>query len=581
MNKLKKLFVMSLGAVVCLCLSMIVFDESALENLQADKSLFNQLELVSAHARETRAERRARVKEERRMRRQKRENKNKTPEELEQELAAASTETVVVNTKEDNKPGPKKFSQDMLEMIKIEGEKTEAELALEKQQQEEAAKLAAEENKIAEATAQEEEKTTNRRRKKRERTKRSRKSRSSEEAATQSQAMRGEVYTQLEEAQQLFGNKQYDQALAVLDRLNALSGRKALQSYEKANVMNFYAFVYYSQEKYDQAIDAYRKVLQQPDLPKAMVDKTQYTLAQLHMVKEDYPSAIKAFEKWFATAEKVGPESHATLSQAYVQVKNYDKALYHMKKTLQAAHAQGKRPKEQWYEVLRFLYNEKGQVRNQLSVVQILLRNWPKKKYWLGLAGLYGETDNMAKQMEILNTLYIQGDLQKEQEIVSLAQMFAAADVPYKAAKIMQRGIDQKKVKPTNKNLERTGEYWRQAQEMERALPMLEDASQKAPDGKSSERLAYIYYDLGDFNSSAKAAARAIAKGGLRDVNNVRMLMGQALFNVEKFDEASIVFKRVFNSSGDETVKATASQWMDFMEREKVRVQEVKQYLGA
>ena len=55
-----------------------------------------------------------------------------------------------------------------------------------------------------------------------------------------------------------------------------------LNSYEVAQMWNFYAFIYFSQDNYREATRAYENVLQQPELPLGLETTTMFTLTQLY-----------------------------------------------------------------------------------------------------------------------------------------------------------------------------------------------------------------------------------------------------------------------------------------------------------
>ena len=131
-------------------------------------------------------------------------------------------------------------------------------------------------------------------------------------------ALREKVYKQLEEAQTLGESEQFGQAIAVLDKL---SRQDDLNSYEKAQMYNFYAFIYFQQERFQDAIRAYENVRAQPDLPEAMETQAIYALGQLYFTVENYPKAIELLERWFQSATNPGPGPYVFLSQAYYQQK--------------------------------------------------------------------------------------------------------------------------------------------------------------------------------------------------------------------------------------------------------------------
>ena len=92
-------------------------------------------------------------------------------------------------------------------------------------------------------------------------------------------AMRERVYTRLAEAQEC---AEMDDLECAQQRLAQVREMDDLNSYELAQMWNFYAFIYFGQDNYREAIRAYEMVLQQPDLPLGMETTTMYTLCQLY-----------------------------------------------------------------------------------------------------------------------------------------------------------------------------------------------------------------------------------------------------------------------------------------------------------
>ena len=117
-------------------------------------------------------------------------------------------------------------------------------------------------------------------------------------------ALRNKVYEKLAEAQVAAEEKDYITAKVVLDGMLAEDGKKALNSYELANVYNLYAFLEYAQEDYPGALRYYEKVIEQPEIPLAMEINTRFTVAQLYFIQEQWQSGIDALLLWFDLTDK-------------------------------------------------------------------------------------------------------------------------------------------------------------------------------------------------------------------------------------------------------------------------------------
>lgn len=389
-------------------------------------------------------------------------------------------------------------------------------------------------------------------------------------------ALRNKVYEKLAEAQAAAEANDLAEASKILDGMIASGGKKALNSYELANVYNLYAFIHYSREDYGKALKSYEQVVAQPDIPLAMEINTRYTIAQLYFVQEDWQKGINALLAWFDMTETPNAGAYVLLAQGYYQLKDYNKALLNVEKAInmhnekQAAKpaAERKPPKEQWYNLARFLYFEKGDINKTVDVLEILLQYYPKKDYWVQLSHMYGEQKKESEQLSAMETAYVQGMLDKGTEQVTMAYLYLNGDVPYKAAKVMDKGLKDGSIEDKSRNWEVAGNAWRQAQEVDKSIPAMEKAAAKAETGELYARLGSIYLD-GDQNKKAITAInKGLSRGGVKRPDTARLVLGMAYFNTSQYEKAREAFRA---AARDERSSKYASQWIKYMESELER----------
>ena len=145
--------------------------------------------------------------------------------------------------------------------------------------------------------------------------------------------------------------------------------------------------------------------------------------------------------------------------------------------------------------------------------------------------------------------------------------------MPYKAAKVLDKGIKAGAIPSTSKNLELLGNAWRQAQEVKRAIPEMEKAAAKSDKGELWARLGSIYLDNDEFEKSAQAIENAFKKGDLKRPDTAYLVLGMARFNLQNYDGARKAFKAAMK---DEKSKDYAAQWIQFMDRELARQEALK-----
>ena len=390
-------------------------------------------------------------------------------------------------------------------------------------------------------------------------------------------AIDAKTFEILTKAQELTENNQYDEAVRTLD---TIKNSDKLNSYAKSQMWNFYAFIYASQDKYRSAIDAYKHILKEPDAPDGLKLTAKYTMAQLYFQIEDYQSVISFMEEWLREIPKPTATAHIMLAHAHYQIKSFSPALKNLDKAIAIETAEGKKVKENWLRMKAAIYFEKKDTKNTLKTYEELLRHYPKIIYLRQIAGLHGELDHDRKRLTTYDALYLYGALEKEPEVLNLAYMYLGQEIPYKAGKIVEAGMNQGLIKENQKNVETLANAWAQANEHKKAIPALEKAASLSDKGLLYARLAGVHFDAGDFSKAVTAAKKADEKGGLKRKDNNLMLMGMASFNIKNFEDALQAFRRAKSSKKS---FADARKWETYTlsELERIRALEESQFALA
>ena len=392
-------------------------------------------------------------------------------------------------------------------------------------------------------------------------------------------ALRNNIYEKLAEAQTFAEAKQYAEAEAVLnDMLDATSKKSKLNRYELANVYNTYAYLRYAVEDYDGALDYYQKVIdQRPEIPLALEINTLYTVAQLYFLQENWQKGIDTLNTWMSVTDTPGTNAYVLLANGYFQLKDYDKSLSNIQIAIDREEAAGKLPKEQWYNLARFIHFDRDNFREALDILEILIMYYPKKQYWVQASHLYGEEKDEARQLALLEATYEQNLLDRSQDIVLISQLYLQAEVPFPAALAMEKGLADDIVEKESKNYELAGVAWRQAQEVTKSLPMLEAAASKSEKGELSARLGNVYLDVDKNKEAVEALKRGLDRGGVKRPDQARLALGMAYFNLGDFNAARRAFRE---ARKDKRARTYADQWLKYIASEENRLEELAKDLG-
>jgi len=377
-------------------------------------------------------------------------------------------------------------------------------------------------------------------------------------------AIDAKTFEKLMEAQELTEADKHTEALAVLD---ALKAKGKISGYGKSQMWNFYAFIYASKEDFNNAIDAYKEVIAIEETPAALALQAKYTIGQLYFHQEKFDLCIQYINEWLNEVEKATPTGHIMLAQAYYQLEKYDLALTNVDKAVELEVAAGRKVKENWLRLKSALYYDKGDYKKTAETYELLIKLYPKTNYLKQLAGMYGELGEEMRRLTVFDSIYLNGEMKKSGDILNLAYMFLGQEVPYKAAKIIEKGMNDGIIEKSQKNIETLGNAWAQANQHDKAIPVLEQAAKLASDGKLYARLAGVYFDAGNYVKSAEAAKKAAEKGGLKQAGNNYLLMGMSYSNLKQHKNALQAFRKA---------KETKSILKDARAWEKHTLREIK-----
>mgnify|MGYP001269519572 CR=1 FL=1 len=388
----------------------------------------------------------------------------------------------------------------------------------------------------------------------------------------------------------------------VLSVLTELRNKKdELKSYDRSVMWNAWAYVYMTDGKYPQAMDAYTKLMNEPEVTIGLRNGAILALAQLNLAQENYQKGIQLILQWMDEVETVTAQSWSLLGQAYFAINNYRKSMSSLETAISLAEEEGYKPRESWYQLLAGCISElkeeigeKESLLRQRDIFEILVNLYPKKLYFIQLGGVYGQLGRERDYMITLKAAYQKDFLDKESEYLALAQLLLLNKNPYWAAEVLVSGqqkivttvetvVDEVTkeetkiektgpvVKDTEKNLKTLADAWRMAQEIDKAIPILERAAKMSKDGKSYVLLGNLYLSEDKVQDAVGAIKKGLEKGKIKDLSQVYLTLGQAHFELEEFDEAKKNF-RIAARDKKKKIKTQANNWIKYTENEEIRV---------
>lgn len=390
--------------------------------------------------------------------------------------------------------------------------------------------------------------------------------------------LRGKVYEQLARAQSAADDAgNVEEAIAILNEVEEKSD--SMNSYEKAMMYNFFGFIYYNNEDYDNALSSFAKVVEQQPIPEKFEMTTLFSLAQLNLMQGNYDDTIKYIERWEALNQgPVPPKNKVIKAQAYYQNKKYDLAADWITQAIEDHEAEGMIPDEGWLILQRAVFYELKQPKKVKDVLVKMVKLFDEPKYWIQLAGMYGELGEERKQFAIMETAYQRGFVETASDIFNLAQLYYYHRAPYKGAKLMEQAMNDGMLEKNLRNLKFLGQSWSLAKEQDKAIPVMMQAAELSEDGELDAQLAQILLNEARFDDAIAAADRAVEKGDLRNPGLVYLIKGMALYNQKQY---ALALNQLAEAEKHQKSRAMAQQWKQFVQGEKVQAERIEAELGA
>ncbi len=350
--------------------------------------------------------------------------------------------------------------------------------------------------------------------------------------------------------------EKYPEAQAAIGTLNL----EKLSPYERSKVEQILFNIAYNQEKYDEARQHLQRSIDAGGLNEQEISQARYQFAQLYMTEEKWKEGAAALEEWFETAMDPNSAAYYLLAVAYYQMEDFARALPHAQKAIELT----EKPQESWLQLLLALYLQKEQFNDAIPLLVRLVETAPDKKtYWMQLSAVYGQVEDYANALAIMQLAYDAGFVTEDSEIRRLADLLLFNDVPYRGGQILEDAIEKGAMNVDDKAYEKLANCWVAAGEIDKAIEPLQRGGDLASSGDMFIRLGEVHLERKDWEAAKSAIERGMSKGELKDTGGAQLLMGIAFFNERKLADARPWFERAQKAEKHRQIAETYLQIID------------------
>jgi len=387
------------------------------------------------------------------------------------------------------------------------------------------------------------------------------------------------------------GPPDYPAAVQILEGMIPREGRRSrYNGNELGQIHDTLAFIYWELDRPDKTIHHYEQVLAQvPEIAEGTELITLYQLAKIYFMQgtgqtDDaqaaawYRKSLSMMDEWLSKSEDPGADAYFFMSQVNYQLDDLQASIEDLRSAICIAQDRGIQVKETWWSMLQSLYYGEEEWEKCIEILEILVNEFPKRDYWVTLAAVHGEMEQDDIQLLVLEAAHIGGFLSKESDIRAYGSLMVQKELPNRAGKYVQLGVDEGIVEPTLDNLKLLANAYSLAEETEMAIDVLEDAAELAEDGKIFDLLATLYLDKDRFAECESASKNALDKGGLANAMRTEITLATCQFNLDKLSDARKTFaqvRREARAENESRMARIASDWITYIDSESKRREEL------
>ena len=360
--------------------------------------------------------------------------------------------------------------------------------------------------------------------------------------------------------------ERYAEARNDLRKMLARAGR---DTYLRAIINQALAQVEWSQKNYPESLGYFEQAIELDSLPDQAHFALMYQAAQLYFMQERYDEALDRLELWFckSPAERITPDAYVLLASINVEKEDYGGVL----EAIDTAILMDSDPREQWFQLKLAANYELEQFPRAAETLEVMVMKWPDRKtYWIQLSQICSRLKQDQKSLAVLAMAYRKGLLDKSADLVHLSSLYRNAEVPYKAAAVLEQGIRDGIVEPDRLHWTMVAESWYAAEELEKSLQAFEAAGKATGNGASDLRRGFILVDLERWQEALESLDLALEKGGLdeRNTGEAYLLRGMVEFKLGNLESAAADWENAGRFDGS---REAAGQWIDFLQDERRR----------
>jgi tetratricopeptide (TPR) repeat protein len=363
----------------------------------------------------------------------------------------------------------------------------------------------------------------------------------------------------LKAAQDALEKQDYAAALKALKETEDLPNKT---DYDAFTMNQMYLFYYSRTNDMEHAEKVLEALVASPYIEKSDLAGRLRTLAQLNYQAKDYDKAIQYGEQ----ANKAGntnDDVFTLVDQAYYLKGDYKGALQSMNAHLDTTVKAGQKPTETQMKLLLSTCLKLNDAECTTRVLDQRIAYYPTPENWRELLYTIIQTPGQSDPflLQVYRLAFDADVLKGPEDYIEMATLANDQGSPGEAQRVLEAG-QQKNVFASPAVKTHSAQLLESVKKKvatdQASLPKIAADAAAAKTGAKDVALGLAYFSYQQYDKAADALASGLAKGGVRNEADARLILGIAQLRAGKKDEAQKTFELV---KGDPKLERLARLW--------------------
>ena len=343
------------------------------------------------------------------------------------------------------------------------------------------------------------------------------------------------------------------EAIAVLEKI------KTKKAFDRAYVDRFLGNLYASLDgKTKTAIKLLESAVK-PDMLNATEQAQAIRLlADLQMQEKMYSKCLVTYQQWMDFTGREDKAVYLRMAQANYEMQKYAAMIPLADKAIAIA----KKPEKNAYILKLSSYYERKDYKNSVKVLEDLVKLFPEDtRWWPQLGMFYMMIEDYQKALATMDLAYKQDLLTKPSQIKALSQLYYNNNVPYKAAKVLEKHIDDGLIERDLRMITQVANSYRAAKEYMTAAKYYGEAAAFEDDPEMYRKQGNMLLQKEKYSDAIVVLEKSIELGTSK-AGSVNMMIAEAYLYQNKLRSA---YKYIKLAEQDPKTKKNARSWASYI----------------